>query len=283
MSDFEKLKEMDIEEIYKKTYIARKNIKALLEKDFSKFDRLKAIGFVNILEREFDLDLSELKDEIKNYFKSQDSSAEKEEVVANIDKKRDDVTRDNGNKKYIFLLILLILIAAAFLFFQKESKENSRKNENIVIEENKTESNKSLNIFNEVNETNISSKEEDNKTIDQESEKISQNIKSQEENITVSKKAAFSSITIIPKRKIWVGIIYLDNFKRKNYLTTSPIELNTSRNQLILTGHGMLKIDLDSNITDYNSASKLRFLYKDGEFKEIDKESFKNYNRGKNW
>ncbi len=284
MSDFEKLKSMDIEEIHKKTYIARKNLKALLKKDFSKFDRLKALGFVKIIEREFGLDLSELKEEIRDYFDKKESKKEKiEEKVEEVKKVEDR----ESNKKNLLIGIIVVLIALFTIFFQS-NKQSTSKSISKSIEKNETNVTKKEPIT--IVEKNLSSKEAskiDETNISQSSQSsLEENTTEKNQTIKKSlsiKKSTIPKITLIPKSKIWVGVIYLDNFRKKNYLTSLPIELNSSRDFLLLTGHGMLKIDIDSNITDYNSPKRLRFLYKDGNFTKIDEETFKEYNRGKNW
>ena len=282
MSDFEKLKSMDIEEIYKKTYIARKNLKALLKKDFSKFDRLKALGFVKIIEREFDLDLSELKEEIRDYFDKKEDKEEK------IEEKAEEVEEKESKKNIYILIGLIIILIALFAIFYKNSKQTTPKSISKNIEKNETNVTKKEPIT--IVEKNLSSKEAskiDETNISQSSQSsLEENTTEKNQTIKKSlsiKKSTIPKITLIPKSKIWVGVIYLDDFKKKNYLTSLPIELNSSRDFLLLTGHGMLKIDIDSNITDYNSPKRLRFLYKDGNFTKIDEETFKEYNRGRSW
>ncbi len=94
---------------------------------------------------------------------------------------------------------------------------------------------------------------------------------------------AFPKITIVPRGKLWIGIIYLDNHKRESRIISAPFELNTSKDQLIVTGHGKLNIDIDGKITKYNDRHKLRFLYRAGELEPIDAATFKQYNKGKTW
>lgn len=277
MSDFEKLKKIDIEEIHKKTYISRKNIKALLNRDFSQFDRLKAVGFVKIIEREFDLDLSDLKEDVDKYFNKKDD----EPTVKNEEIEKE---KNKESKTLLIIGVLAILAVAIFVYFQKSSKPKNIKKE--IINANKTIKEKnSIVSINEENESN-KTKEQPLLDIKKEDQNISLNLDANKTDVkdeNLSKKAILPSITIVPKQKIWLGVIYLDNYKRKAYLTSSPIELNSSRDFLILTGHGMLKTDIDSNITDYSDSKKLRFLYKDGKLQKIDKETFKEFNRGKNW
>ncbi|MEA3433309.1 MAG: hypothetical protein U9R13_01880 [Campylobacterota bacterium] len=59
----EQLKPYSIDMIHDKTQISPQNIEALLEHDFSAFPRVRFLGFVSIVEREFHVDLSDYKEE----------------------------------------------------------------------------------------------------------------------------------------------------------------------------------------------------------------------------
>ncbi len=59
MADFDILKQMDIEEIHRKTRITIVRLRDILDKKFDSIDPTRAHGFIKILERELQLDLSE--------------------------------------------------------------------------------------------------------------------------------------------------------------------------------------------------------------------------------
>ena len=275
MADFEKLKNIDLEELYSKTFIARKNLKYILDKDFSKLDRLRAIGFVNIIEREFGLDLSDLKEEINNYFSSNES-IEVKKISSSNNKK--------SNRFFIIGLFLIFFIVVAILFLKNGDSKDRIKIDSIDKKEDFFEKNSTLIDENEKKELNAIENLEVNQTdVVDETNTTSSN----ETNITKEQKskvkAVLPTILIVPKQKIWLGIIYLDDYSKKSYLTSSVIELNSSRDQLILTGHGHLKIDSDGNVTDFSDKNRLRFLYRAGILEKIDKKTFENFNRGKSW
>lgn len=52
------LREIGVAEIYKATKIASKNIHSILEKRYESLSRVHARGFIQILEREYKIDLS---------------------------------------------------------------------------------------------------------------------------------------------------------------------------------------------------------------------------------
>ncbi|RDU71586.1 hypothetical protein CQA66_06405 [Helicobacter aurati] len=69
MQDFEKLKELDIEEIHRKTRITVSKLHDILDKNFANIHSIRAHGFIKILEREFNLNLQSWIDEYEQYHK----------------------------------------------------------------------------------------------------------------------------------------------------------------------------------------------------------------------
>lgn len=67
MADFDKLKQMDIEEVHRKTRITLVRLHDILDKKFDSIDPTRAHGFIKILERELQLDLSEWVKEYDEY------------------------------------------------------------------------------------------------------------------------------------------------------------------------------------------------------------------------
>jgi hypothetical protein len=63
----EKLKDIGLKTVSNKTFINLENLTYLLDKDFEKLHKTKALGFIQILERDFDVDLAELKDDYLDF------------------------------------------------------------------------------------------------------------------------------------------------------------------------------------------------------------------------
>jgi len=289
MSDFEKLKNMDLEEIQKKTFIVPKVVKDLIEGNFKKLgNRTKALGFVTILERELGLDLSELKEKIDEYFGVDDSS----EALA--------VKEEGGEKKSAPLWIAAILVVGAVISFYVwitgGSSEKIEPTEKDFLAVQSSSSSSSAERLVEVNETHssslvssqviqTSSSEESSKSVESNLSKLNDAMGGKKNDLASYSEESvhYPMIKIVPKQKLWIGIIYLDNYKHKNYVISQPTELNTSRDQLILTGHGFFRINVDGNVTEFNERNKQRLLYRAGRLEKIDRTTFKQLNRGKDW
>jgi len=287
MSDIEKLKQMDPEEVYQKTYIAPKMVQALVEEDFKRIgNRSKALGFVKILERELGLDLSELRQKIEEYY---GDAVEYSQAFA-IDEKSH--TQHKNPLLYLFVVAVVVIVGAVVGYRYLGHSQSKPTHQDFLAQSSSSSfdsfspSSSSSMVASEINESNhfiqsLASSDEANLSFETNASEVTEN----NEREAIEEPAALPppQIAIIPRKKLWVGIVYLDDYTRKNYITSAPIELNTSRDQLIVTGHGVLDIDIDGNITKYNSRHKLRFLYRAKELEPIDAITFKQYNRGKNW
>ena len=274
---------MDPNEVFHKTYIAPKVLKNLLNGEFDKIgSRAKALGFVNILERELHLDLSELREMIQNYYDTHQEEPIQQKTQEPISKEEST----SSLKYFVGVVVLLVLIGAYWGYAKfgttKKSVHSIQKSSEEVHSTQSSVSSKEDNMSATapVLKTNESNASEENISQPSVQESNESNESTNSEKIASFKPP---SIVLIPKKKLWVGIIYLDNYKKKVYITDSPIELNTSRDQLIVTGHGLFELGIDNNITDYKKRHKVRFLYRAGEIEEIDAKTFKEYNRGKNW
>jgi len=115
-----------IDSLSQATNISIENLGFLKDENFSKLSRVKALGFIHILEREYDLDLDDLIFKIKTYFEDNQLEVGNEVVVLAKD------SRDNSGFKFFNWLLILGLIYALWYFynngtFDKVLKENSNK------------------------------------------------------------------------------------------------------------------------------------------------------------
>ena len=116
-----------IESVSQLTNISVENLKFLSEEKFSKLNRVRALGFINILDRDYDLELDDLTSKIKEYFKDSELEMGNEVVVLSSD------SRDNNGFGFFYwLLILGLLYALWYVYndgaiFDKSSGEDGNK------------------------------------------------------------------------------------------------------------------------------------------------------------
>ena len=60
--DFEKLKKIGVQRIHEATHISRIHAQAILNCSFEDMTKIQLNGFISILQREYSLDLSDLRD-----------------------------------------------------------------------------------------------------------------------------------------------------------------------------------------------------------------------------
>ncbi len=109
---FNELIETDgIEGVSSKTNISTVNLGYLVEEDFSRLNRVKALGFLLILEREYkDIDVSGLRERIKTYYDEHRPSDDKVVMVA-----KDSV--EGGGFSFFKLFILLALLGGGYYLY----------------------------------------------------------------------------------------------------------------------------------------------------------------------
>jgi len=244
------LEKYEINEIAKKTHISPLSLERLFNYEFDKLDDIKIKGFIKILETEYpDTDFSELKEKLKEYSKKD------EKTIIKIEKPK-------NNKKMYFIVLLIILLVIVVYFIQNNNnKKSSLSQKEIIKKENIIEPN----ITNEISKQDeyIDSEEiENNKTITNE---IKENSIEIEENKTEKKDIIDENVTIIPLKKVWFKVTYLDENKSKEYLTSNEVDLNGSKRIFIKFGHGMIKIAYNGKIIEPNTIKITRVIIEDGE------------------
>ncbi len=103
----------DLKHISQKTKISKAILESLFEKDFAKLKPIQAIGFISIVEREFDVELGELKKEAEEFYSEHKEveSSSTSNIYASSGK------RKSRSKRWLIKLFVLMLIAFATWYF----------------------------------------------------------------------------------------------------------------------------------------------------------------------
>ena len=255
----EKLRSIGAQKIHEQTHIAHKYVQSLLHESFDGMQKVQLMGFISILEREYDVDLSDLRHKAEEYF-SQDTQIP---IVEEPSYKKELLTSKVPNmiqKKYLYAGIagVAVVLLAVWIFFAFSAQENQKPKksqmpakQSAVVEVNATEQNSST-----------------------KQESIPQKPKEQKKEHT---------FRILPKTKVWVGIIDLDKQKKMQKITANPIDLNGSKLYLLTFGHGYISFDIDGKEYSYKDPKKVKFLYRDGKIQKLTNDEFRSYNKGRLW
>jgi hypothetical protein len=119
------VEEHSLPSISQKTRIAVENLEALVARDWSRLKKVQALGFISILEREYHVDLSGLREECRAYFDAhQTPGGEQVSMVAT------PTERDPGKASKGLVLLVLLLAAGAgwVLFFSPSGTKTAEEN-----------------------------------------------------------------------------------------------------------------------------------------------------------
>ncbi|MGL2662873.1 sialidase [Helicobacter pylori] len=260
------LKEVGVAEICKATKIASKNIHSILEKRYESLSRVHARGFIQILEREYKIDLSAWMKEFdkactfkEGVSEEQNQETDPEEKTKNPLKVEIDYSINQANtslskksskwKPFVVVLGVVVIILAVVIIQNSSSLKEERGQESAI------KSGTKKNSFNKVNPT------EENKP--EPTPKLEEKPKEQNKQEKEAIKEDPNTIYIIPKKDIWVEVIDLDEKKnsfqkvfKKNY------SLETKNHRLLLRfGHGHLSLKNNHQEQEYNDGKTKRFLY----------------------
>ncbi|QDY54971.1 sialidase [Helicobacter pylori] len=260
------LREVGVAEICKATKIASKNIHSILEKRYESLSRVHARGFIQILEREYKIDLSAWMKEFdkmcvfkegvgeeKNQETNPEETAKKPlkvELDYSINQANTSLSKKSSKwKPFVIVLGVIVIILVVVIIQNSYSLKEEREQESAIKSGTKKSS---------FNKANLAEENKPEPTPKPE-EKPKEQDKQEKEAI----KEDLNTIYIIPKKDIWVEVIDLDEKKnsfqkvfKKNY------SLETKNHRLLLRfGHGHFSLKNNHQEQNYNDNKTRRFLY----------------------
>ncbi|GAA7200473.1 hypothetical protein ID0445_05010 [Helicobacter pylori] len=260
------LKEVGVAEICKATKIASKNIHSILEKRYESLSRVHARGFIQILEREYKIDLSAWMKEFDKVCVFKESVGEEKNQETNLEetakkplKVELDYSINQANtslskksskwKPFVLVLGVVVIVLVVVIIQNSSSLKEEREQESAI------KSGTKKNSSNKANPT------EENKP--EPTPKLEEKPKEQDKTEKKAIKENPNTIYIIPKKDVWVEVVDLDEKKnsfqkvfKKNY------SLETKNHRLLLRfGHGHLSLKSNHQEQDYNDSKTRRFLY----------------------
>jgi hypothetical protein len=116
------IEENTLPSISRKTRISLQNLEALVAKDWSRLKKVQALGFISILEREYQIDLSDLREECRAYFDAHAPSEERASLAASASAATIESNRKKPSKGLLLLVILLAAAAGWVLFVSPDGE-----------------------------------------------------------------------------------------------------------------------------------------------------------------
>ncbi|WP_300643598.1 hypothetical protein [uncultured Helicobacter sp.] len=271
----ERLKQIGVDKIREDTKLDILKIDCILNKRFDKLDGVRAKGFINILEKQYHLDLSFWLEEYKAYHQAHHIQAMPTPTE----------NRENTEKNpfVIWGAVGLIGVVGAILLFSFFPKTSPKIQEEIQVEEvieqapasQEVQETQVIEMQDEVqNQASQSQKPEiEQKKISEYGEEVFANIGFNEENV----------LYIESSKPLWVGIINIDS-KKRVAKTKQEFEIPLDKQLLINIARGGFTLSLDDESKDFGGYLPVYLIHtKEGGLREISKEEFIYLNGGVEW
>lgn len=261
--NLEKLQSLGAQKIYETTHIPVEHVQALLHNSFESFSKVQFLGFVSILEREYHLDLSKLRESGISYFNDKSSLYADTKVFVASNKKK--------KKSLLYVVIASAIFLLALLYSFDAFSDGSEIQEHVVDDSMIKSIQQSIDAdSNEsIYDMNTTDLEDTNETVD-----VAQ---------VVEEQVVEKAFKVNAKSNVWMGYIDFQSNKKYQKSFTGEMDLDPNKDWLLFFGHGYIDIYVNGELKKFNSRNNVRFLYKNGELETITADEFKILNRGSQW
>jgi len=246
---YEQLKEIGWQKVHEDTHIPKEHTKGLVGASFSAMNKIQFVGFVSILEREYNLDLLTLRSKGIKYFEDNMQEYTIAQKVFVAPKKK---------KSYTVYYILAAVAIFAVLIMSTLPSSLDRHTIDMSL---------------------------DNTNIENATESIAPKIEQVllDEEAKREEKRLAATFKILPKANLWVGYINLDTGEKLQNTFDDELSLNPHGHWLLTLGHGNVDFDINGELQQFKTSRNLRFVYKNGELKKIRTAEFIRLNKGEKW
>lgn len=259
---FEDLQELGAGKIHERTHISRHKLDLLLNKSFGELNRLQVMGFISILEREYLLDLTSLREEYDAFVQIHPEVVQpKASVILQ--------AASNTRKKWIIGSGVAIIVLIAMGIFMQGKLANFPEDEMIQLSTAEVEvPEENLTVVAETN-----SSEMNTTTVEQNT--------SNKPIHTISMDA--NTVMIKPIFNVWVGMIDINTSTKSEKVTKDPIILEGNKDILLVFGHGRLEVNTPQGSKTMRDKNMVYFAYENGILSPINAAEFKVKNNGNSW
>lgn len=319
MKCIDELQKIGIDKVSAKTRITQDKLQNIIDFKYDAFDKTRAMGFVQIIQREFGIDLSEWFAAYNDYHSAPTERTEE------INEGNDEITRqinipiesDKKDRSYIVLIVLLIVLVVLFMSLfiynnfissststksisqstltplqEIQQNKNDLAREEVLVDLSANPSENSVNSSVNPNQNAQDSKIDSSVENSANLSTNSANSSTTNQNPTTTQSVAQTTITtqteeliITPNEPLWVGIIDLKSRRKKQLNIDARHSITLDGDKIIRTGHSYFSVSSGTNFAkQYIGGDNKYFLYKmDGGLSEISKAEFLELNKGEEW
>jgi cytoskeletal protein RodZ len=229
-----------------------------LAANFDTLKKIKTLGFISILEREYTADLNALREEALAYYNEHDEHNEHNGFSLGLP----SYEEKRGRSKLFLLVVLVLLGYASWYFFAQFDKKHlsqlipfmdEQRIEDFTTENKGKEEDPvaDLSIANVVvNDTKT------NVVIEETVEEIAVQETMQSSDVSVKQQ----SVSIVPVGKLWFGVIDTETKQREHFLIEEAYELDVeTKSWLVATSSAPFSLVNSDETRDFNDAQEHYF------------------------
>ncbi len=251
------LEENSIKGISQKTKISEENLQNLLNANFHTLKKIKTLGFISIVEREYKADLNALREEALEYYRQHEEDNSFSIAPPVMEDKK------TKSKLFIFSVLALLVFVSWYFFIQFDKKHLSQfipfmdeqliENVPTANTEKKPESVAAdLSIANIVIDDS-----EANVTIEKTTEDVVTGGNVQAGELSAIK---LQHVSIVPVDRLWFGVTDMQTKQREHFSIDQAYELEVeTKSWLVVTSSAPFAITDGKSTLDFNDAKEHYF------------------------
>lgn len=297
--NLEKLRKIGVKEIAKQTRISTSRIQDILDKQFEHTQRVHLVGFLQILEREYKLDLSGV---LKAYDDQHNTttieeptekSVQVQDLSLDTQKQRYDAIDErkkqaNSKQKFYLTLVSVAIVIFAYLIYQNiASKYKSQPSPQEITQESDAQSNEQ-DLTQATDDTTLESTQENTSSDEPQSSQdegtsdstqTPQGTQEPDSSHLESTQAPSNAMVLNADMDLWFDIVDLDTNRRKYQgVTSDTYSIKTDNHRWLLAfGHSNFTLTMNGEPFAFPKSNyPLYFIYEpDNGFRKIDPQTYK--------
>lgn len=297
--NLEKLRKIGVKEIAKQTRISASRIQDILDKQFEHTQRVHLVGFLQILEREYKLDLSGV---LKAYDDQHNTttieeptekSVQVQDLSLDTQKQRYDAIDErkkqaNSKQKFYLTLVSVAIVIFAYLIYQNiASKYKSQPSPQEITQESDAQSNEQ-DLTQATDDTTLESTQENTSSDEPQSSQdegtsdstqTPQGTQEPDSSHLESTQAPSNAMVLNADMDLWFDIVDLDTNRRKYQgVTSDTYSIKTDNHRWLLAfGHSNFTLTMNGEPFAFPKSNyPLYFIYEpDNGFRKIDPQTYK--------
>lgn len=263
MDCLEKLKKIGIKKINQETRISVGVLENILEKRFDKIQRVWVVGFLPILERHYDVDLSEWLQEYDAYhLENQDSKSAGAYKIRELEldtQQRHDYFQNffqrlDLRKALISLVILLVILLVIFIYklITDSRSQSGMETEEQHVTVETSEQPKTNDIYSQLNTQNVQEKEPEPLALPP---------------LPAPKDG---EIMITPKGELWFQVYNPQTKEKQDHTIKDAYIMQVPKDgTFIIFGHKGFSLVYVNGSKNYDGGGPIRFIVENGRLKYI--------------